>query len=135
MDPKAELTLQFLNLADDDLQLSELIIGEAEPVRWAAAFHAQQCAEKSLKGLLTYNNIRAGKTHDIGGLIKLGLPVHHDLEKFKERANRLTAYAVDSRYPMPHTDISEQEATEAIETARMIYEFVLNCLPNLAKDC
>jgi HEPN domain-containing protein len=131
MDPKTELTLQFLKLADDDLRLSELIIGDSEPVYWAAAFHAQQCAEKSLKGLLTFHDIRAGKTHDISNLLKLSLSVHPSLEKLKERASTLTAYAVDSRYPVPHTDISKKEATEAIETARMIYEFVLNSLPDL----
>jgi HEPN domain-containing protein len=48
MDPKAELAKQFLMRADDDLRLSELVMSDPEPVYWAAAFHAQQCAEKAL---------------------------------------------------------------------------------------
>jgi HEPN domain-containing protein len=134
MDPKAELAKQFLMRADDDLQISEIILEESEPIYWAAAFHAQQCAEKALKGLLTFHDIRAGKTHDIGVLLKLSLPVLPGLEKFTERASALTAYAVDFRYPVQYGDITKKEATEAIEIARAIYEFVLNSLPNLAEN-
>ena len=41
MNPKEELTCQFLMRANDDLHLSEIILCEPEPVYWAAAFHAQ----------------------------------------------------------------------------------------------
>lgn len=133
MDPKAELAKQFLMLADDDLRLSELIMGDSEPICWAAAFHAQQCAEKALKGLLTFHNVRAGKTHDIGNLLKLSLSVVPDLEQLRESASMLTAYAVDSRYPVPHGDVSKKEAAAAIEAARSIYEFILKSLPDLEK--
>jgi len=133
MDPKAELAKQFLMRSDDDLQISETIMDESEPIYWAVAFHAQQCAEKALKGLLTFHDIRAGKTHDIGGLLKLGLPVLPGLEKFAERASTLTAYAVDSRYPVQYGDVTKKEAIKALETARSIYEFILKSLPNLEK--
>jgi HEPN domain-containing protein len=119
-------------LADDDLRLSELIMSDSEPVYWATAFHAQQCAEKALKSLLTFHDVRAGKTHDIGNLLKLSLPVLAGLEQFKEQASILTAYAIDSRYPEPRGDISKREATKAVEIARSIYEFVLKSLPDLA---
>ena len=133
MDPKVELAKQFLMRAHDDLRLSEIIMREPEPVDWAAAFHAQQCAEKALKGLLTFHDIRAGKTHDIDGLLKLSLPVLPGLEKFKERASTLTAYAVDSRYPVQYGDVTKKEANEAVEIARNIFESVLNSLPDLTK--
>ncbi len=53
MDPKIEMTMQRL-MREDDLRLAELIIGDEEPVYWAAAFHSQQSAEKAIKGLLTF---------------------------------------------------------------------------------
>ena len=118
MDPKTELARQFLMRADDDLRLSELILKDSDPVFWGAAFHAQQCAEKALKSLLTFHDIRAGKTHDIDGLLKLSLPVLPDLEKVKERASTLTAHAVDSRYPVQYSDVAKKEAIEALEIAR-----------------
>ncbi len=133
MDPKAELAKGFLMRADDDLRVSELAMSDSEPVYWAAAFHAQQCAEKALKGLLTFHEIRAGKTHDIGGLLKLSLPVLPALAKLNERASTLTAYAADSRYPGPYSDVSERQAIEAIAAARAIYEFVLQSLPDLGE--
>lgn len=134
MEPKAELAKQFLMRADDDLRISELIMGETEPVYWAAAFHSQQCAEKALKSLLTFHNIRAGKTHNVGDLLKLSLSVLPSLEKLKESASILTAYAVDSRYPVPYGDINEKEAKDALKIARNIFELVMNSLPDLGKE-
>ena len=131
MDPKTELAKQFLIRSSDDLRLSEIIMREPGPVYWAAAFHAQQCAEKALKSLLTFHDIRAGKTHNIDDLLKLSLQVLPALEKFKEHASMLTAYAVDSRYPAPYGDVTKTEAIEVIEIARNIFESVLNSLPDL----
>ena len=131
MDPKAELTKQYLMRADDDLRISEIIIHEPEPIYWASAFHSQQCAEKALKGLLTFHDIRAGKTHSIEELLKLCLPVFPSLVKFRENAGTLTTFAVDSRYPGPQFEITRKKAEEALETARKIYEFVLKSLPDL----
>ena len=133
MEPKLEMTKQWIMRADDDLRLAELIMSDSEPVYWAAAFHAQQCAEKALKGLLTFQDVRAGKTHDISNLLKLSVSALPDLEQFKDRAGVLTTYAVDSRYPVPHGDVSKEDAAKAIVTARSIYEFILNALPDFSK--
>jgi HEPN domain-containing protein len=86
MDPKLEMTKQWIMLADDDMRLAELIKKDYEPIYWAIAFHAQQCAEKALKGLLTFHDIRAGKTHNIENLIRLSSPIVDGLEKLTEQA-------------------------------------------------
>ena len=130
MDPKSELVKQFLMRADDDLRVSELILKDSDPVFWGAAFHAQQCAEKALKSLLTFHDIRAGKTHDIDDLLKLSFPVLPRLKEFKDRASSFTVYAVDSRYPVQYSDVTNKEAIEANEIARSIFETVLNALPD-----
>lgn len=134
MDPKSELAKQFLMRSDDDLRVSELILKDSDPVFWGAAFHAQQCTEKALKSLLTYHDIRAGKTHDIADLLKLSLPVLPNLKKFKDRASTLTAYAVDFRYPVQYRDVTQKEALEAMEVARSIFETVLNALPDFSQE-
>ena len=133
MDPKLEMTRQWIMRADDDLRLAELIMRDSEPVYWAAAFHAQQCAEKVLKGLLTFHDIRAGKTHDIGNLLNISISVLGSLQQLKDRAGVLTTYAVDSRYPVPYGDISKEETVKAMEIARNIFEFVIDALPDLEK--
>lgn len=40
-----------------------------------AAYHAQQCAEKSIKGFLTFNGCRVAKTHALEELAKLVEPL------------------------------------------------------------
>ncbi len=133
MEAKLEMTRQWIMRADDDLRLAELIQKDNDPIYWAIAFHAQQCVEKALKGILTFHDIRAGKTHNIENLLRLSSPVVDGLEKFTEQAKTLSVYAVDSRYPVPHGDVSKGEATKAIDTARSIYEFIINALPDISK--
>ena len=82
---------------------------------------------------MTFHDIRAGKTHNIENLLRLSSPVVDGLEKLKEQAKTLSIYAVDSRYPVPHGDVSNNEAIEAVETARKIFECVLSALPDLGK--
>ena len=134
MDPKLEMTKQWIMRSEDDLRLAELIQKDDDPIYWAIAFHAQQCAEKALKGLLTFHDIRAGKTHNIENLLRLSSSVIDGLEKFTEQAKTLSTYAVDSRYPVPHGDVNNNEAIEAVETARNIFECVLNSLPEFTED-
>ena len=133
MEPKIEMTRQWIMRADDDLRLAELIQKDNDPAYWAIAFHAQQCAEKALKGVLTFHDIRAGKTHNIENLLKLSSHIVDGLEKLSEQAKTLSVYSVDSRYPVPHGDISKNEAIEAVETARKIFECVIKALPDLGK--
>ena len=134
MDPKLEMTRQWLMLADDDLRLARFILDGDDPIYWAAAFHSQQCAEKALKGFLTFHDIRAKKSHEIDYLLELCCLVNPDFEQFKQTAGKLTEYAVDSRYPVPRHYASDEDAKRAIETARGIYEFILNALPDLVED-
>jgi len=113
--------------------MAELAMKEAEPVCWAAAFHSQQAAEKTLKAFLAYHEFHVEKTHDVEfllGLCKRFLP---EMERFIEKGSVLTDYAVDSRYPAPRAEVTQQQAKEAIEIARSIYEFILKSLPDLEK--
>ena len=119
--------------AHDDIRLAQFILDGDDPIYWAAAFHSQQCAEKALKGFLTFHDIRAKKTHLIDYLLELCCQVNPDFEQFKQPAGKLTEYAVDSRYPAPRHYVSAEDATEALKTARSIYEFILKLLPDLDK--
>jgi len=106
---------------------------DAEPVYWAAAFHCQQAAEKSLKAFLAYNEYHVEKTHDIEFLVKLCMKFLPEIEQFIETGAALSEYAVDTRYPAAKFEITKIKAEKAIETARSIYEFVLKSLPDLTK--
>jgi len=133
MSPKEELVKEWLKLADDDLRVAELTLKDTEPVYWAAAFHCQQSAEKSLKAFLAYNEYHVEKTHDIEFLVKLCIEILPEMEKFIETGATLSEYAVDPRYPTAKFEITKIKAEKAMETARNIYEFLLKSLPDLEK--
>lgn len=133
MSPKVELVKKWLMLADDDLRIAELAMKDPEPICWAATFHCQQTAEKSLKAFLAYHDHHVEKTHDIEFLLGLCRRFLPEIEKLIDKGSTLTDYAVDSRYPAPRVEVTQLQAEEAIEIARSIYEFVLKSLPDLEK--
>jgi HEPN domain-containing protein len=93
-------------------------------------FHAQQCAEKYLKGLLVLLDINFPKTHDIQsvvGLLPGGTPIKLSLDEQR----RLTSYAVTVRYPESPSP-SLVEARKAVALARRVRRDVRRLLPRAA---
>ena len=133
MSPKEELVKEWPRLADDDLRIAGQTMKDTEPVYWAAAFHCQQAAEKSLKAFLAYNEYHVEKTHDIEYLVKLCMKFLSEMERFIESGAALSEYAVETRYPAAIFEITKIKAEKAVETARSIYEFILKSLPDLEK--
>jgi HEPN domain-containing protein len=129
MKPEIELIAQWLAKADGDLRMAELTLNSDEPVYWAAAFHAQQAAEKLLKALLTFHGVEFEKSHSIDYLLELCAKVEPEVETLRPTATNLTDFAVESRYPLPRPDPTEAESTEAVEIARQIRRFVHEKLP------
>jgi HEPN domain-containing protein len=89
-----------------------------------ACFHAQQVAEKYLKGLLAYFDESISKTHDIEELQRLCLP---DAQSSKLAALDLTVlsdYAVPSRYDLEFWP-DRETATEGLHLAEQVREIVL----------
>jgi HEPN domain-containing protein len=62
-------------------------------------FDAQQAAEKAIKAVLVFRQLEFRKTHDLRGLLTLldssGYPIPEEIRK----ADELTDYAVETRYP------------------------------------
>ncbi len=105
---------QWLRKAGEDLELARLAFSQAKPVAWAAAFHAQQCAEKAIKAYLVHRQIEFPFTHDLVTLIELcGSPLKDDARVHAAAA--LTTFAVSSRYPGFEPDAAA--ARGAIELA------------------
>jgi HEPN domain-containing protein len=107
--------------AEEDYQLASLSLRRKIPLTYGATFHAQQCAEKYIKGLLTLRQVPFPRTHDLAALYALChqngilLPVSEDnLEK-------LSAFAVEVRYP--GTQPTVDEAKEALQIAQSVRKF------------
>jgi HEPN domain-containing protein len=85
----------------------------------AVCFHAQQCVEKYLKSLLVLNSIEFGRTHHISQLMTL-LPGAIRPSITPDEQDRLTEYAVITRYPGDYEPISREEARQAVRLARRV---------------
>ena len=95
-------------------------------------FHAQQCVEKYLKALLVLNGIDFSRTHQISTLLAL-LPAQVRPSLTREEQDRLTEYAVTTRYPGDYDPISREEAQAAVQLARRLRNQVRRRLPEVIR--
>jgi len=123
--------MQWLNLADEDLNLASHAfgLGAQSPYR-LIAYHAQQCAEKCLKAFLVYHNVDFPYTHNIRRLL-IFCAEHAEWTDTVKGAEELTPYAITARYPGEDEQVSEAEAKRAIELARQVRTQVRNALDQL----
>jgi HEPN domain-containing protein len=113
------LTREWIEKAEADFATaSREIRARKSPNYDAVCFHAQQCAEKYLKGLLHKANIRFGKTHNLLALLELLSPVDGSWEILRPQLERLTGFAAHGCYPGEQAD--KPTATEALKLARTI---------------
>jgi HEPN domain-containing protein len=118
--------VEWVNRAEEDYQLSRISLRRKSPLTYGATFHAQQCAEKYIKALLTIRQIAYPHTHDLAALNTLCqrngilLPVSED------DLDRLSAFAVEVRYPGIHPNI--EEAREALHIAHSVRKFIRDLL-------
>lgn len=88
----------WLVRAEGDLALARHARTLAPEHGWAAAFHAQQAVEKSLKAYLVLVQREFPYTHEIDTLIQLcGSPIASQQDVAS--AATLTGFAVAARYP------------------------------------
>lgn len=113
--------------ADKDLRTAELSLVVEDPMPEIACYHAQQCAEKYLKGYLTCRQISFKFVHELAYLARLCANSDPDFGVLLEPAAQLEDYASDVRYPIhglaPPT---VEEAQQAILRAKTIRSFVLS---------
>jgi HEPN domain-containing protein len=91
-----------------------------------ACFHAQQCAEKYLKARLEEAGIAAPKVHDLPALLDMATPVEPLWEGLRQHLSKLSAYAVNFRYPGESAD--KPMAREALVMCKKVREVVRSSL-------
>jgi HEPN domain-containing protein len=114
--------------------LHDLGAGQADltadpPFTGDAVFHAQQAAEKSMKGYLTWHSRIFRKTHNLTELGGMCADLDASLDSLLQRAARLTDYAWKYRYPGEPQEPPREEADSAWALAREVYDAVLERLP------
>jgi HEPN domain-containing protein len=91
-------------------------------------FEAQQAAEKAIKAVLKSAGIDFPKTHDIGELLSIvnqsGQKVPQELWK----ADELSQYAVETRYPGPAEPVTRNECRQAVALAQKVVKWAENII-------
>ncbi len=109
---------EWLNRARSNLALAKNRIPGAYPED--LCFEAQQAAEKSIKAVLILRQIVFPYVHDLARLVSL---IENSGETVPEgliEAERLSVYAVITRYPGVVRPVSEEEYMEAVEIAEFV---------------
>lgn len=123
---RSEEVARWLRYAHEDLSIAEMILAHGQVPR-AACFHAQQCAEKAIKGSLVFLQTPFRKVHDLEALCK-ELPDGWTLAEDPARLSALSLWAVEPRYPGDLPEATEDDAKAAVEEARMVYETTIEDL-------
>jgi len=129
----AKAVRAWLTKAAHDLKNAEhtLLLPDSECPFDTVCFHAQQCAEKSMKGYLTSQQALFEKTHDLGQLLYL---CKGDVKLVRELkgVQGLTRYAVELRYgEFVAEEPDRAEAERAVALARKAYKAVLHRLKKI----
>ncbi len=101
--------------AESDFTAGRRILDSEGPYD-TACFHAQQAAEKSLKGLLAFLKQPIPRIHDLLELYQQCLEEAPDLALSEKELVKLTPYAVQLRYDLEYWP-SQADASLALETA------------------
>jgi HEPN domain-containing protein len=135
MSPRETLvaeTREWLERARADLDACDALIAVGLPSE--ALFHAQQCAEKAIKAVLTWHQISFRKTHDLDELKQMCLPLAEGATTHLAGIERLSQYAWRFRYPGAPYSPERAEAEEARQAAGQLLDAVATRLESQFGD-
>ena len=118
--------LAWVKRAEEDYLLALSAERRKQPLIYGAVFHAQQCVEKYLKALLVARGQVFPKTHDLAALSDLCSQNNILIPIDQDALQRLSAYAVQVRYP--GEDPTPDEASTALKTAQAVRRFARKLL-------
>lgn len=120
------LAAEWIEKADKDLEVSEILLKKRSRYLDFACFHCQQAFEKYLKALLIYNKVFPPRTHILEDLLEKTFKYNLGLLKFVDVAKEISPFAVIPRYPDEILDITIPKLRSLIKKTKG--------LANLIKD-
>lgn len=129
MSDKQRWVALWLAKAGEDLGLGEWGMQSDRQFSGPICFHAQQAAEKALKGFLLFHDREFRKTHDLETLCRECAQVDPAFAQWRDACEILSGYAVEPRYPDDFEEYTRDLAAEALDLARQIRDFVLAKIP------
>jgi HEPN domain-containing protein len=119
---------EWLDKAHNDIKSAKKLIKGNDPIYDTALYHAQQCAEKSLKAFLVSNQQSPERTHDLELLTELCAEIDSNFNRIFDIAIELNPFSTMYRYPGSAPIPDREDVVEAINKAEKIYSFVINRL-------
>jgi HEPN domain-containing protein len=115
--------------AEDDLKIVFTLWRKKEKIHRGICFHAQQYAEKIVKGILEFNNIKPPKIHDIFSLSEKCKELNINIPLTEEELQFLTSVYIDVRYPpdvglLPNGEPTEEHSKYAYEIVKKLNKWI-----------
>ena len=117
---------EWLNRAESNLALARSRVEGA--YLEDLCFQAQQAAEKSIKAVMIKRDIDFPYVHDLRRLLALLQDAGEDVPPAVARAENLTRYASDTRYPGTAEPVDEQRYLNAIQIADAVVRWAADRL-------
>lgn len=127
---------RWLDFARQDLRMAELAMREG--LYNQVCFHAQQCVEKAIKGLLASQGHVPPRTHHLADLLNLLDP--QLLGEIQIEVQLLDRFYLPTRYPdalpgtLPEGLPDEQDAVQALAVARKAFALIEQALKPQGKN-
>jgi HEPN domain-containing protein len=109
---------EWLNRARSNLACAKARVPEAylEDLR----FDAQQCAEKAIKAVFICRGERVRFLHDLNELLRTLEGNGLKIPKYVRRANKLSPFAVETRYPGLVRPVTQRQYNSAVRIATAV---------------
>jgi HEPN domain-containing protein len=131
-DKSQEYVQMWLDKAHSDLKNAEIILAaqtESLPLD-TVCFHCQQAAEKFIKAFLVFHGKQFPFTHNLADLVAICMQVDLAFAAIQRKAETLTPFAVEIRYPDDFYMPSREETEGAFTIATEIKLFISTRLGN-----
>ncbi len=125
--PEADHVAWLRKAANDLLNISNNL--RAEQVPWdTVCFHAQQCAEKTLKAYLVFHGYQPQYTHNLVSLLASCAGMEPGLANLQDDCQLLVGYGVHVRYPDEY-EVMEDDSRQAVTALERIRARLLPLIP------
>jgi HEPN domain-containing protein len=129
-----KISKSWLKKAKEDLITADTLLESHEErlefLTASIGFHSQQCVEKCLKAILTFNQNDFKRSHDIHYLLNLceGQMDSDSSNEIRENADMLNDFAVNARYPGDYEDFDINEGKQAFQVAKTVFTIVVDII-------
>lgn len=118
---------EWIAYGDEDIRVIQLLLNDPSFAH-AVCFHAQQAAEKFLKGFLAYHEQNVRKVHDLTILLKQCIEIDSSFATLHEAVEYLNPLYTEARYPGDIEDFSYEEANGAAAMAQRVQQVVMQAI-------